>query len=91
MTDNGYKEMADKILEEYYRVSKIPVVKNNIYLGMNSKSHRLIIEWNNDFSLLEFMYRNEYLFYGKIDTWVGVEMFTVNNPDIKVEVFKKAA
>ena len=74
MTNEEYKKQADKILEEYYRVSKIPVVKSNIYLGMNKEGHRLIIEWNNDVSLLEFVYRDEYLFYSRFDTWVGVEI-----------------
>jgi len=36
--------------------------------GIPSKSR------NNDVSLLEFVYRDEYLFYSRFDTWVGVEI-----------------
>ena len=88
MTNEEYKQKADKMLEEYDRALRIPIVKNNIYLGMDNEGKYLIVKWDGEFSLLAFMYQ-EYIFYDKFLNWDGVEIFLANvSEDARVEVIR---
>jgi hypothetical protein len=95
MDDKEYREKRQELLNSYQAVMQTPLDRKNIYLGMDIESigkespeKYLVVEWNNDFSLLTDKYP-EYLFYSSFSLWEGVDIFLANfEDDRKVTVIK---